>query len=257
MSVIKDQNNDRIKRDIVNIDDKRVSDFFNKRVNKQLPHIYNLVNYQDNNPQLVIERDKIEKQRIGRFFQVTSKDLVLDIGCGVGRWGDEIVPLLTDGRYVGVDYTFDYIKLAEERFSSDKTRFIQGSFQNIIDVLKLSNEYRFYSKILINGVFMYINDDDLSLCLNNANELLANDGVLYIKESVGISERLTLNKFFSEELGVDYSAIYRSIAEYSAIFAELIVNKRYSLIACGPTWSEVVDYSKETSNWFWILKKQG
>lgn len=52
----------RIKGKIVDIKDQSTKDFFNNRKNKNLPHRYNYVNYQDDEPEKVLERDRIEKK---------------------------------------------------------------------------------------------------------------------------------------------------------------------------------------------------
>lgn len=97
---------------------------------------------------------------------VLKGDYLLDIGCGVGRWGDTLVPKLKTGKYVGIDYTQDFIKIAKENFSTENTKFICGSFQNLKEILERENELWKYDKILINGVLMYINDEDIDSCLS-------------------------------------------------------------------------------------------
>ncbi len=239
------------------LDDRRVKSFFDNRENKKLPHRYNYVNYQDDNPSLAVERDKIEKERIKPYFHVDEDSMVLDIGCGVGRWGDEFVPELKQtGKYVGIDYTKFFIDIANNHFNDEKNAsFLVGSFQNVCEVLKNSSEYRKYDRILINGVLMYINDRDIPQCLKSVEELLNTDGMLYIKESVGTNHRLTLNEFPSKELEADYSVIYRSLKEYSRLFTEYFLGMGYTMIAAGATWDDYFDYEKETTNWYWILKK--
>lgn len=249
----------RITGQKVPIDELSVHAFFDNRQNKKLPHRYNYVNYQDNNPELVFERDKKEKERVGKYFPISSDDFILDIGCGVGRWGDLIIPILAKGRYVGVDYTQYFIDIAKEHFAgSASSVFLQGMFQDIETVLKENNEYRKYSRILVNGVLMYMNDSSLEECLCSAGNLLGEEGILYIKETAGMKQRLTLKNYYSEELSADYTVIYRSLNEYTKLFSEhFFSGGGYALISCGPTWDDGADYRKQTANWFWIIQKTG
>ena len=247
----------RVKGDSVLIDNGDVSCFFKNRIKKELPHIYNLVNYQDDNPELVLKRDKLEKEKVGKFFKISPDDYVLDIGCGVGRWGDAVIPTLEEGKYVGVDYTEEFVKIVAQRFMPYKrnSAFITGSFQELSETLIKNKEDHKYTKIIINGVLMYINDKDIKKCLGSLNDFMDESVEIYIKESVGIKERLTLRNYYSNELTSTYNAIYRSLCEYNEFFTNILLPMGFTNIICGPTWDDGIDYSKETSNWFWIFKR--
>ena len=93
----------RINSEVIDIDVQSTKAFFDNRKKKELPHRYNYVNYQDDKPEVALERDRIEKGKIERFIHFKESDYILDIGCGVGRWGDAIIPQLNSGKYVGVD----------------------------------------------------------------------------------------------------------------------------------------------------------
>lgn len=241
------------------IDDAQTRTFFEDRAGKKLFHRYNMVNFQDSQPELALERDRIEKEKIGRYIRFGENDRVLDIGCGVGRWGDAVVPLLGDGgRYVGVDYSGRLLAVARAHFGDDgRAAFVEGTFQDIRKALADGGMDAPFDGILINGVFMYINDSDVRRCLAAADALLAEGGFLYIRESVGMKERLTLDRFHSGELGADYSAIYRSLGEYTGLLADAYLSDGYILLGCGPTWSEAYDPDAQTDNWYWVMRKAG
>ncbi len=246
---------DRISDVPVEINDENVHKFFNDRTSKELPHRYNYVIYQDSNPQLALERDAYEKDRILPLLSLDGHSRVLDIGCGVGRWGDAIADILSDGRYIGVDYTEDFIKIARENLPEEKCTFISGSFQELSDVLKSSGENKPFDAILINGVLMYINDDDFLTCLKTAADLMNDNGVLYIKESVGINNRMTLSEHYSEELSHSYSAIYRSLTEYGSAFRQVFPADRYEFILNDETWRSEHKNRRDTTSWSWIIRK--
>lgn len=250
----------RISGKKVAINDGKTRDFFDMRTSKILPHRYNYVNYQDSNPELAIERDQYEKRLVQKYLQLDNLSRVLDIGCGVGRWGDEIITHFTDksgnGIYVGVDYSKSLLAVAQEHFRDNTAcHFICASFQGLKEALKASKNMGEYSHVLINGVLAYINDADIDKCLDSVNMFVKQGGVVYIKEPIGVMERLTLNSFFSSELSSEYSAIYRSLKEYTCLFAKHFFKKTYSLIACSPTWPEDLSNRKETMSYYWILRK--
>ena len=136
------EKNQRIKNEKIHIDDKQVKKFFDDRVNKKLPYLLNYTNYQDNHPELVLERDKYEKQRIEPLLNLQSDSRVLDIGCGVGRWGKHVLRRISSkGCYTGVDYSDGLLKLAGENLNffrgGDNCLFYKGDFQEICNALDI------------------------------------------------------------------------------------------------------------------------
>lgn len=250
----------RILSEAVDINNDKVHSFFDNRVNKKLFHRYNLINYQDNNPTLALERDEQEKRKIRPFLSISENMRILDIGCGVGRWGDELVPELTGGIYVGVDYSEQLINIAreaaEETKTAEKRKYLVGSFQDLTDVLESNGVNEGFDLVIINGVLMYINDTDINNCMGGIGSLLNKKGMIYIKESVGINSRLTLKDIYSEELTSDYSAIYRSKNEYEDYFSRCL--DELVLVAEGETFEDQnLHNRKETTSYFWIFCNQG
>ena len=103
---------------------------------------------------------------------------------------------------------------------------------------------------------MYINDDDILKCLEAVNDLLVDGGVIYIKESVGKEERLTLKEFYSNELKSNYSAIYRSINEYNSLLNKKFINKYYKIVSQGETWKREQQNRSDTTSYYWIINKR-
>ncbi len=245
----------RIEGRIVKIDEASTRRFFQTRTQKELPHRYNYVIYQDATPELALERDAYEKEKIKPYLRVNEDSMVLDIGCGVGRWGDEIIPQLTSGKYIGIDFSEDFLKMAKEKLGcSGKCIFYHSSFQEAENKL-YHNGYTTFDIILINGVLMYINDEDIQACLNMVDRLTHKGSRIYIKESAGTKARFTLNNYFSKELGSQYSAIYRSLEEYNTLFQQTYFANGYRLIKSDATWKQELENRKETLSWYWIIEK--
>ena len=246
----------RIKNTSIEIDDIKTHDFFEGRIKKKLYHRYNLVNYQDDHPQLALERDCFEKKKILPLLEIKQNSRVIDIGCGVGRWGDEIVPLLKDGIYLGVDYSKNMIDVAKKSLQTvenERRKYYVGTFQNVIDVLDQNNIKTDFDVVIVNGVLMYINDIDIEKCIGNITRLTNNGSCIYIKESVGITSRYTLKDVYSEELSSQYNAIYRGVAEYFEIFDSFFGKE--SLVQSGETFEEErLINRKETTSFYWIYK---
>lgn len=250
---------ERIRDKKISLDADKVKEFFDARCQKELPYLYNYTNYQDNNPELALERDRTEKSRIAPMLKVEREDLILDIGCGVGRWGDEFaVHLAGRGRYVGVDYSEGILQLAKEHAEGrENCEFYCASFQELCCALPQKYRQRVFDLILVNGVLMYVNDDDLRACLNNVKQLLSDGGLLYIKESVSYGKRLTLDQIYSEELTHDYSAIYRSIAEYETLWGEYFpAGEGWEIVEHGEVWENALGNRRETTAYFWLVRRR-
>lgn len=238
------------------IDEERVEDFFHKRAERSLPHRYNYVIYRDMEPELALRRDRYEKEIITPLLNLHADSVALDIGCGVGRWADEIGPLLSGrGQYVGVDFSGELLDIAKENVKMDCCCFYRGNFQEIRQILENNSCPLHYNVILINGVLMYLNDDDLNPCLKEAWNLLAGGGVLYVKESVGVSQRFTLKDFYSDELRSDYNAIYRSVQEYNETFGA-VFGGNHKIIRSEDMWKGDLERKAETTSYYWIVEKQ-
>lgn len=247
----------RIKNEKIRIDDAQVKAFFDSRVKKRLPYMINYTNYQDQHPELAVQRDVYEKSIIMPLLSLTDNSRVLDIGCGVGRWAKHIFnEHVTNRQYTGVDYSAGLLRLAEQNCCEYKNcMFFEGAFQNIMEILPALDIRERYDVIFVNGVMMYINDEDIMLCVNNMKKLLAKHGRICLKETVGISERLTLNKVYSDELTSQYSAIYRSIEEYDALLKEYFLQDGYDIVQKDVMWRDDLTNRKETTAYYWIIER--
>lgn len=235
------------------LDDGEIRAFFDARAKKELPCFLSYTNYQDKHPQIAIARDEDEKRRILPLLDLKAGETVLDIGCGVGRWCDAV--LAAGARYLGMDYSRPLLRLAEKAHAGqDGARFVCARFQEARAALQEEPPaWQRFDKILVNGVLMYVNDADLSVCLANVKALLKDHGMLYLKESCATSQRLTLDAVYSEEMECPYSAIYRTPAEYDA---ELRAHMEgFELIEKGDAYGGALKNRKETGAYFWIYRR--
>jgi SAM-dependent methyltransferase len=199
----------RIKGERVMINHQAVATFFDQRgarFNTDQP--YTSVLYQDKNPNLAIQRDIYEKQHILPHLHLTGAQHMLDIGCGIGRWADAVLDDVAS--YVGIDMSESLIAAAKARHPDPKAHFHVLSAVNIDALIGF---YPPFDRVLISGLMLYLNDDEVVTFLQALKPLLAASCQIYIREPLAIEERLTLLNVWSEELEQHYSAIYRSADE--------------------------------------------
>ena len=199
----------------IDISYEQVKEFFGKRVSEKKKNDLNYVLYLDNTPEVAIERDRVEKEKLKSVVDIASGTRVLDVGCGIARWGEFF--LKKGAYYVGVDATEGMINIAERGLSCYQTKkLIVGDIQRLNSLLNANNEGQKFDIVFVNGVFMYLNDDDCLEVMKQISSCVNFNGKVIINESMAEEERLTLNNFYSEDLSQSYSAIYRTVSEYRA-----------------------------------------
>ena len=244
----------RIVKDHIDVDYRAVSRFFEDRGrNEDLAHKYNYVLFQDENPDLAVQRDRQEKEKICGLLDLKPEQRVLDLGCGIGRWGEE---LCRRGLYyVGIDGSPALIERGQKNLQAfSNKKLLVGLFQKFLDVLQEAGEQDQFDIVFVNGVFMYLNDRDFERALEDIKRVCGIPCQIYIKESMGVEERLTLDRIYSEGLKQNYSAIYRSIAEYREATTK-VFGDAFKLSSEGELFDGSLHNRKETTDYYLIWKK--
>ena len=240
----------------IDIDYGDTLDFFENRGDgKELGSKYNYVLFQDDTPEIAVERDRQEKEKICSVLARGSGGTVLDIGCGIGRWGEAV--LEKGWKYTGIDYSRKLLGVAEENlkgYGSMKT-LLHGSFQEFKETLLKEGVEGKFQKVFINGVMMYINDADLEKGLGDVLGICSSRCQVYLKESMASSGRLTLDSFHSDSLSQDYTAIYRDITEYKELVGRYFVQDGFEIKEEGALFEEGLRNRKETLDYYFILER--
>ncbi len=102
---------------------------------------------------------------------------------------------------------------------------------------------------------MYINDKDLLKGMEQLLEKMDAHVRVYFTETIALTERLTLNEFYSEALKTDYDVIYRTETEYNQIYKSWL-DAGFQIIEQGllPHLNKEKEYS-ETDRWYTILER--
>ena len=215
---------------------------------------YTAVLLADQNPEIAEQWDVFEKQIMLPKINIDGNSKVLDIGCGMGRLAEVIIPI--SGYYCGIDYSEEMIKLAKKRccFKRDKYDFINASFQEAVGNPKRLHGVRF-NRVIVSGVCMYINDFDMDNCVRNLLRNLDEKCILYLKETVALQERLTLDRHPSAALKTSYDVIYRTAQEYLDYY-QVFLENGFEIKAHGylPNVNKGKEYS-ETERWHAILQR--
>lgn len=227
--------------------------FTNRAKRKEHTALLNITMYQDKNPSLAEERDFIEKKKVLPYLNLTQDARVLDIGCGVGRWGFYIAGKVRE--YLGIDFSDDLIEIAKAE--NEINGFPMLHFQTLSatsllpDCLSVNPPFTHF---IIAGVMAYLNDKDCIKMLNSIRGLSNSNAILYIREPVAINQRLTLINYFSEDLETHYNAIYRTHNEYMEMFSETLLKKGFKLFHQEELFTNILKSQKETTQNIYFLK---
>ena len=244
----------RIKKDIVSIDYKDTLNFFDHRAEKYNDNNpYTVTMYQDSHPELVQERNRAETDKLLPLLRLDEQSKVLDLTCGIGRWSDAVSTEIRE--YCGIDFSEKLIDIARERNHKPNRCFYVGDAVRFRDVLTEHNKGK-YSRFLLIGLLMYINDDDVMSIMRQLLETADRQSIICIREPLGIDERLTLKGFYSEELQTDYYAVYRTLDELMNIFEKTLLQNGFQVSQSGFLFSNgILNNRSETAQYYFVLER--
>lgn len=253
-------NEGRVYTEKIDINPEHTKSFFNDRAKKSdsMANPYTAVLLGDQSSDRANQWDRYEKSFLVSNVDFNKSDVILDIGCGMGRLAELLIPLC--GQYIGADFSDEMIKLARKRCSQIDAlkdcnyEFITASFSEV--AARLVKFDKKITKLVVTGVSMYINDKELEKCYKNVVNLMNRSSLLYIEETVAIETRLTLDDIESASLKSNYDAIYRTPAEYNE-FYKIFEASGYRKVdqAFFPNF-DGKDEFKETDHWYTIFIRE-
>ena len=244
---------ERVYGEKVNIDTVNTISFYNQRAKtiKNRDQEYTTVLLGDRDPEYAVKWDEYEKGFVLPKIMLNRNKVVLDLGCGMGRLADAVSDKVKE--YYGVDFSSEMIAVAKQNVRNNNCHFYTMSIVDALSDPKITA--RKYDLVLMAGVSMYINEDELKESYRLLRNLVNKDSLFYFEESVGKIERLTLNHIWSEDLQDYYGAIYRTREEYKSLIDEYINGVEY--IEEGYMNFLDKEEQSETSHWYALLKYTG
>lgn len=246
----------RIYGDKVEINTNNTCRLYDERAKNldQMQNPYVSVLLGDQNPEYALAWNQFEKENILPRMKVTEKSHVLDIGCGMGRWAESLIPMCE--YYCGTDMSGKMIERAKERnqFPDCQYDFIHDTFEHFCALPKEEMKYRF-DRLWMCGVMMYINDAELEKGLRALLDKMDKHAIVYFTETVAVEKRLTLKEFFSSALDADYDVIYRTEQEYNQLYQSWL-DAGFKIKEQGfqPHFNNEEQF-RETDRWYTILER--
>lgn len=212
----------RIYGDEFNIDGKATKDFWEMRAEKYSEeHPYVSIKLNDKNPDFSDRIDEYERKNILPMLNIKDDSYVIDIGCGVGRLAESIVDQCR--YYLGTDVSEGLIQIARKRIISEtECDFLPMAFQELDNVGEKMKYSGRYNRVILAGLFLYINDAEVTKSLENLLAILDEHAVIYISVAAALEERITLAEWESQDFEGEYNAIYRTKEEYMKLYKPLL-----------------------------------
>ena len=236
----------------IEIDSKSVSNFFENRVKAFNPdHPLTAVLYQDSNPSIAESRDAHEKKIALPLLELSGKENLLDIGCGIGRWAEILKGDLHN--YCGIDFCSGLIDLAKKSCNNPNVKFLVAGAEEVASE-QVVNEGPF-NRFIISGLMIYLNESQIIKMLQGICAVAQDEAQIYIREPLAVSERLTLNKFWSDELSSSYSAIYRTEEELRDLIKLAFSDKSVDEFEFNSVYAEEsLNNRKETRQYYTVIR---
>ena len=209
--------------------------------------------YQDNNKTLVRNRNEYELKKLVPLLKLNKDNKVLDVACGIGRWADAIE--MDINVYYGLDFSKDLIRIAQKRNRKSNFYFYEEAADHVGKFVQEKDIGKF-NVILIVGILMYLNDEEVNLLLKQIDEICEEHAIICIREPIGMEERLTLKDYFSDELQDNYNAIYRTQQEMLKFIKDNFVQTGFDITQQDFLFKEDdLNNRKETRQYYYILER--
>lgn len=241
----------------IEINCSNTKDFYDQRAKKidEMECPYTAVLLGDQDASYAAKWNEFECEFILPKLALDNNNVVIDIGCGMGRWAEVVIPQVKE--YWGTDFSSGMVSVAKKRCErlEGNGHFVNQSFQEFVDSQK--EETALYDRVIVGGVCMYINDKDLKACYEGLLNTLKQDCKIYFTETVATQTRLTLDECPSEALKTNYDVIYRTTEEYNEYY-KIFLENGFKIIEQGylPHLNKEKAFY-ETDRWYTILVREG
>ena len=237
--------------DPVRIDASKVSRFFDRRA-ERIPELgpTRAVIYQDHHPDLAERRDQHERSALTPLLRLDGTQRLLDVGCGTGRWTATLGGLVS--HYHGIDFAPGLVEHARSEHGDPPRTVFSVADASDFSLAQLQEDQPF-DRVLVSGVFIYLNDDALDDALRNLDAATTPTAAILVREPVAQDERLTLVDHYSAALDAEYHAIYRTRAELLAATERAFAVTGRGLTAQGYVYDDPDLNNRRETRQEWFL----
>jgi ubiquinone/menaquinone biosynthesis C-methylase UbiE len=212
--------------------------------------------YQDRQPELARRRSAHELECIAPKLKAgRPTQNILDLGCGTGRWTAALADVAQ--HYVGLDFCEEFLNEARRATPQlAASQSVRYEHADLSQGLPTSVQPMAFDSIIVAGVLLYLNDADAHTLLQQMAERLNPQGLLYIREPLGVTQRLTLKAHYSDDLNAEYSSVYRSLDEFRVMLDAAAQRHGLTLCETDGLYPPELDNRSDTRQHYFLLEKK-
>lgn len=155
-----------------------------------------------------------ETSKVFGWLGDISGKSVLDLGAGVGQWSFRFAE-----RGASKVFAVEYASGLAHIGSAEAVQRNMPQVEFFVSAAEKFNSTQQFDLVFISGLFVYLNDDQAAELLAKLPSFVRDDGLLLLRDGTSVNGRHEIDDCFSEHLGQNYSATYRSSVEYVQIFS--------------------------------------
>lgn len=196
------------------IDQDKVKAFWDARAKTFGSLDFNSIANLEQDPENLALKVRLESEKVFGYLGSLAGRTVLDLGAGVGQWAFRFVEQGA-AHVTAVEYS---AQLAEIGRREAANRGI-NNLDFVVSPAESFKSDKPFDLVFISGLFVYMNDDQAEKLVTELPRFCHANTCVLLRDGTGVQKRHEINNRFSQHLQADYSATYRTAAEYAALFA--------------------------------------
>jgi cyclopropane fatty-acyl-phospholipid synthase-like methyltransferase len=195
------------------IDKDKVKAFWDARAHTFGSLDFNSIANLEQDPENLTLKVRLESQKVFEYLGPIRGKTILDLGAGVGQWAFRFAER-DAGQITAVEYSAELAEIG--RREARRRGVLNVEF--VISPAESFTTGKTFDIVFISGLFVYMNDDQAEQVTANLAQFCHSETLVLLRDGTGLEKRHEIDNRFSEHLQTDYSATYRTAAEYESLF---------------------------------------
>jgi cyclopropane fatty-acyl-phospholipid synthase-like methyltransferase len=197
------------------IDAKRVKAFWDSRARQYGAVAFDSIANLEMDPDALRLKVRLETEKVGAYLGSVNEKSILDLGAGVGQWAFRFIEWGAS-RVTAVEYSAALAEIG----TKEAARRGVGNLQFVVSAAEDFASDSAYDIVFVSGLFVYLNDAQAERLARRLRGFCSERTVLLLRDGTALHGRHEINDRYSNHLKSNYSATYRTRAEYLDLLAE-------------------------------------
>lgn len=195
------------------IDKDKVKEFWDGRAATYGALDFDSIANLEQDPDNLALKTKLETEKVFGWLGPIAGWSVLDLGAGVGQWAFRFVDRGA-ARVRAVEYSGPLAEIGRKEAA-------RRGVSNLEFVVSPAEEYDApgtFDLVFISGLFVYMNDDQADRLMSHLPRFCTPTTTVLLRDGTGREKRHEIDNRMSDHLKTNYSATYRTAAQYQEMF---------------------------------------